>query len=145
MTYTHHLKWAVPVWCLALAPIVVTDPLPEPALTIVKRTMGLLLLVVGVPYAIVAWRTSRDEVAKEAMKFASVLALPVTLLAFFLAMLVVRYWPPAGQALLDLAATSQSGTTPLTTLGFVAGFIFFTLTATASFVALYLGWWIAKR
>jgi hypothetical protein len=146
MSLTLHLRWAVPtVYTAVLVWIIVANPMPEPALSIVQSTMFWLALVVGIPYGIVSGRRSRDEVAKEAVKFASILALPATVLASFFVMLFIRYWEPAGQALLNLAATSQSGTTPLTTLGFVFGYIVFTVTATVVWLALYLGWWIAKR
>ncbi|MGD2133718.1 MAG: hypothetical protein PVI23_13065 [Maricaulaceae bacterium] len=144
-----HLRWVIPVLLIGVVAagvvwVIAFDPLPElpPAAADSIKT-AVMLVLIGVA-AVVWWRVNMDEVAKEAMKFASLLALPITILLSFAAVLLVRRAPPVSERFAAFAETANADA-PASTVAFGVAFIFFTVTAALSWIALYTGWWIAKR
>jgi hypothetical protein len=120
--------------------LMLLDPLPQPLQSVVVLTISMGLVAMGAA----RWRESRDEVAKEAHKFASRWGAPIGFFAAIGLVFAVRYSPGLQQAFADFAENANPNA-PAATVAFALGVV-----ATGACVMLasglvWLAWWLAKR
>jgi hypothetical protein len=126
----------IPITAIAL---MLFDPIPQPAQSIIVLALAAAAASIGVR----AWFASRDDVVKEAARVAIRWGAFLGFWTAIATVLVVRYAPPVSDALVQLAAVNENA--PPSTVGFGVGVAFSFVCILLASVAVWVGWWLRKR
>lgn len=133
-------SWVAASLFILLAVLVITDPLPEPTLSILKAVIFFPTAI----WAYVISRSCRDEVMIHASRKAFAHGVPIgagLVIGFVLAM---RYWTPATNLVIELTDQSTNGLPP-EAVGFGMGAMFAIVTIGLTATAIYAIWWARSR
>lgn len=130
---------AVLLILLAVIALIVFDPIPQPAQSIIVLALGAIVSAFGVR----VWLASRDDVVKEAARVAIRWGVFLGFWAAIATVLAVRYAPPVSDAVARLAEVNPNASP--STVAFAMGVVFSFLCVFLASGAVHVGWWMRKR